>query len=409
MSLGNQIHELRKKQNLSQEQLAEKVGVARQTISKWELGETAPDIKQAQMLSQIFNVSLNELLGNEAKKSVSITHNCKEKNRVTWRRIITASAAVLMCFVIVGVFGVVQRSQILHPEGIEGTVAINRKNSVHIEQRSAKTIAFNEKNKPMIICEVPEGFVADAERSGFYTDENDNFIKFNSDYADNVVNPLLGTDYCSYYENEGYHSYMDMACAAMYYDLPKLGIFSSTEKLHLAGGAQLIREQLCAGQDADYYAINGGLTGSGDAMRIYGFALHFENSTWLITLKDYEDNYYFITVKDPTGVGKSIDTISEFISYIYAGNAVQYSNMLDSAALQTARNAFTEYMVNHINDSGIHGYFVFKADNSRFVIIHDGATVGVYYSIESALGAMLDNPDLSKLSATDVNNLWIYE
>ncbi len=409
MSLGNQIHELRKKQNLSQEQLAEKVGVARQTISKWELGETAPDIKQAQMLSQIFNVSLNELLGNEAKKSVSITHNCKEKNRVTWRKIITASAAVLMCFVIVGVFGVVQRSQILHPEGIEGTVAINRKNSVHIEQRSAKTIAFNEKNKPMIVCEVPEGFVADAERSGFYTDENDNFIKFNSDYADNVVNPLLGTDYCSYYENEGYHSYMDMACAAMYYDLPKLGIFSSTEKLHLAGGAQLIREQLCAGQDADYYAINGGLTGSGDAMRIYGFALHFENSTWLITLKDYEDNYYFITVKDPTGVGKSIDTISEFISYIYAGNAVQYSNILDSAALQTAKNAFTEYMVNHINDSGIHGYFVFKADNSRFVIIHDGATVGVYYSIESALGAMLDNPDLSKLSATDVNNLWIYE
>ena len=38
MSLGDQIHELRKKQNLSQEQLAEKVGVARQTISKWELG-----------------------------------------------------------------------------------------------------------------------------------------------------------------------------------------------------------------------------------------------------------------------------------------------------------------------------------------------------------------------------------
>ncbi len=409
MSLGNQIHELRKKQNLSQEQLAEKVGVARQTISKWELGETAPDIKQAQMLSQIFNVSLNELLGNEAKESVSITHNRKEKNRVTWRIIITASAAVLMCFVIVGVIGVVQRSQILHPEGIEGTVAINRKNSVHIEQRSAKTIAFNEKNKPMIVCEVPEGFVADAERSGFYTDENDNFIKFNSDYADNVVNPLLGTDYCSYYENEGYHSYMDMACAAMYYDLPKLGIFSSTEELHLAGGAQLIREQLCAGQDADYYAINGGLTGSGDAMRIYGFALHFENSTWLITLKDYEDNYYFITVKDPTGVGKSIDTISEFISYIYAGNAVQYSKLLDTVALQNANNAFVEYMANHINDSGIHGYFVFKADNSRFVIFHDGATVGVYYSIESALGAMSDNPDLSKLSATDVNNLWIYE
>ena len=53
MELGKQIYELRKKANLSQEQLAEKVGVSRQTISKWELGETAPDIKQAQILSRM--------------------------------------------------------------------------------------------------------------------------------------------------------------------------------------------------------------------------------------------------------------------------------------------------------------------------------------------------------------------
>lgn len=40
MELGKQIYELRKKANLSQEQLAEKVGVSRQTISKWELGRS---------------------------------------------------------------------------------------------------------------------------------------------------------------------------------------------------------------------------------------------------------------------------------------------------------------------------------------------------------------------------------
>ena len=70
MELGKQIYELRKKANLSQEQLAEKVGVSRQTISKWELGETAPDIKQAQILSQIFNVSLDELTGNDTKEVI---------------------------------------------------------------------------------------------------------------------------------------------------------------------------------------------------------------------------------------------------------------------------------------------------------------------------------------------------
>ena len=70
MELGKQIYELRKKANLSQEQLAEKVGVSRQTISKWELGETAPDIKQAQVLSQIFGVSLDELTGNDTKEVI---------------------------------------------------------------------------------------------------------------------------------------------------------------------------------------------------------------------------------------------------------------------------------------------------------------------------------------------------
>lgn len=70
MDIGNKILELRKKNNLSQEQLAEKMKVARQTISKWELGETSPDIKQAKDLSKIFNVSLDELVDNNIKDLV---------------------------------------------------------------------------------------------------------------------------------------------------------------------------------------------------------------------------------------------------------------------------------------------------------------------------------------------------
>lgn len=70
MEIGKQIYDLRKKASLSQEQLAEKVGVSRQTISKWELGETSPDIRQAQILSHIFNVSLDELTGNDTKEII---------------------------------------------------------------------------------------------------------------------------------------------------------------------------------------------------------------------------------------------------------------------------------------------------------------------------------------------------
>ncbi len=61
--IGDKILELRKKNDLSQEKLAEKIDVTRQTISNWELGETSPDLKQASELAKVFNVTLDELVG----------------------------------------------------------------------------------------------------------------------------------------------------------------------------------------------------------------------------------------------------------------------------------------------------------------------------------------------------------
>jgi transcriptional regulator with XRE-family HTH domain len=67
MELVNKLLELRKSNGFSQEELAEKLGVSRQTISKWELNESSPDLKQAKQLSKIFNVSLDELANNDIK------------------------------------------------------------------------------------------------------------------------------------------------------------------------------------------------------------------------------------------------------------------------------------------------------------------------------------------------------
>ena len=62
MSLGNNLFQVRKKSGLSQEAAAEKLGVSRQTISKWELDETLPDIKQSKRLSVLYGVTLDELI-----------------------------------------------------------------------------------------------------------------------------------------------------------------------------------------------------------------------------------------------------------------------------------------------------------------------------------------------------------
>ena len=79
MDLGKKVASLRKKNNLTQESLAEKIGVTRQTISKWELGETSPDIKQAKLLAAEFNISLDELVNNNTNnvlmKKVSNTEH----------------------------------------------------------------------------------------------------------------------------------------------------------------------------------------------------------------------------------------------------------------------------------------------------------------------------------------------
>lgn len=64
MKLGENICSLRKKNGLSQEKLAEKVNVSRQTISNWELGETAPNPEQLMLLSRVFGKSIDELVGN---------------------------------------------------------------------------------------------------------------------------------------------------------------------------------------------------------------------------------------------------------------------------------------------------------------------------------------------------------
>ena len=62
MSLGSSLYHARKKSGLSQENVAEKLGVSRQTISKWETDETLPDIRQSKRLAVLYHITLDELV-----------------------------------------------------------------------------------------------------------------------------------------------------------------------------------------------------------------------------------------------------------------------------------------------------------------------------------------------------------
>lgn len=65
MTLGEKINNLRKRETLSQEQLALQLNVTRQTISNWESNITSPNVDQLKQLSLIFHISIDDLLEND--------------------------------------------------------------------------------------------------------------------------------------------------------------------------------------------------------------------------------------------------------------------------------------------------------------------------------------------------------
>lgn len=91
MRLGSNLFNARKKSGLSQEEVAEKLGVSRQTISKWELDETIPDIYQSKRLANLYHLSLDELIEFDAdlKEIERVIENTSEEteSKVNWTKV----------------------------------------------------------------------------------------------------------------------------------------------------------------------------------------------------------------------------------------------------------------------------------------------------------------------------------
>ena len=100
MALENKILEYRKRNGLSQEQLADKINVTRQTISNWELGETQPNSKQLKMLSKEFSISIDELLDNDIKNISLSKTNVQKHSKSKYLKIFL----ICIVIIIVGIF-----------------------------------------------------------------------------------------------------------------------------------------------------------------------------------------------------------------------------------------------------------------------------------------------------------------
>ena len=76
MNLSDNLKRIRKENNLSQEQLADKLGVSRQSVSKWESGIAYPEMDKVLQICKMFNLNIDELL-NQNLKQVEVNKQSK--------------------------------------------------------------------------------------------------------------------------------------------------------------------------------------------------------------------------------------------------------------------------------------------------------------------------------------------
>ncbi len=101
--LYENIKKLRKKSNMSQEELAEKLGVSRQSVSLWETGQTQPTIDNIIALAKIFNTSTDEILGNTATETPKQEDLPDKKKTPIWPFVlmIIAAAAIIVATILI--------------------------------------------------------------------------------------------------------------------------------------------------------------------------------------------------------------------------------------------------------------------------------------------------------------------
>lgn len=98
MSLGKRLMELRKSKQLSQEDLAEKLNVTRQTISKWETDQSLPECDKIIPLAKLFNISADELLTGKKQKEETEKNTTQDQQENKKKRTIGLVSGILLYF-----------------------------------------------------------------------------------------------------------------------------------------------------------------------------------------------------------------------------------------------------------------------------------------------------------------------
>ncbi|MBQ7409888.1 MAG: helix-turn-helix transcriptional regulator [Clostridia bacterium] len=141
MKFNERLLDLRKKNGWSQEELGEKLGVSRQTISKWESGQTTPELEKLRNLAKLFNTSVDELINEEEKDNrlediVNENVQIKPKNK-TGKKVcflIILSLILLYIIIVVHRFLIIVKSQEILTDAFSKTTYMKIENWEIVEE-----------------------------------------------------------------------------------------------------------------------------------------------------------------------------------------------------------------------------------------------------------------------------------
>ena len=189
MKFNEKLIELRKKEGLSQEELGYKLNVTRQTVSKWELGQTTPEMDKLIEISKMFNISVDELIkGTEEDKNINVEKNqtepikdqpIVEKNTKNKIIVIVLVAALV---IVVGMMGVKIFSGI--------NLFNNAKDSVKDakEQGLNQVFGLFDKASGMVANQLDTNNDIEAEANNNINSFIDKFNDMNEKYSDLLSN-----------------------------------------------------------------------------------------------------------------------------------------------------------------------------------------------------------------------------
>jgi len=110
MNFGEKLINLRKDKKMTQEEVADKLNVTRQTVSNWELNQTKPDVEQLKGLSKLYKISVDDLIDNDVKEvlveKISNTEKLSGLVYKVLKALVILFVAYLVGIVLLAIFGI---------------------------------------------------------------------------------------------------------------------------------------------------------------------------------------------------------------------------------------------------------------------------------------------------------------